>query len=79
MHYLYVSFVFTTFLLIVEFGKCYAIKLQADFFFLSLQDVHHGNGTQEIFDRNKSVSFVIIEFHLTMHINLLMHYLFSMK
>lgn len=32
-------------------------------------DVHYRNGTQEIFDQNKSVSFVIIEFHLTMHIN----------
>lgn len=79
MHYLCDSFILSTFWSAVEFGKCYAIKLHADFFSLSLQDVHHGNGTQEIFDQNKSVRFVIIEFHLTMHINFLMHYLFSMK
>jgi len=33
-----------------------------------LQDVHHGNGTQEIFEQNKSVSCLILNavffFHL---------------
>ena len=30
-------------------------------FLFNLQDVHHGNGTQEIFDNNKSVSTTVIE------------------
>lgn len=33
------------------------------FFFASLQDVHHGNGTQEIFEKYKSVR--LSDFYLT--------------
>lgn len=32
------------------------LKVVINFFLGCPQDVHHGNGTQEIFDKNKSVS-----------------------